>query len=352
MLDEGSVNLRLGDSDLLVVSGDEVLSLLEGTESEIIQIVKNAYQAHSRRETVVPFSSFLLFPHQPNNRIIALPAYLGGTSNSAGIKWVSSFPDNIEHGSDRASAILVLNSMSTGRPKALMEGSIISAMRTAASAVLAAKTLQTTDIHVAGLVGCGVINFEIARFLLTTNPEISALLLFDQDPQRAVRFKQKFERLSQTIEVRVVENLGQILQNTSLVSFATTAANPYVADLSVCPHGTVILHISLRDLTSSAILSCENIVDDVDHVSRAQTSIHLAEQSTGNRSFIRSTLGEILNGTTPRSDPDRVVVFSPFGLGILDVALGEFALDRALAKGRGHVVPSFFPASWNRIYSA
>jgi N-[(2S)-2-amino-2-carboxyethyl]-L-glutamate dehydrogenase len=110
------------------------------------------------------------------------------------------------------------------------------------------------------------------------------------------------------------------------------------------------LHVSLRDIAPELVLSNDNIVDDVDHVCRAQTSVHLAEQKTGRRDFIRGTLGEILNGQcAARSDDRDLVIYSPFGLGILDVALGEYLFQQAVAKQIGLPVPSFFPHSWKRI---
>ena len=87
--------------------------------------------------------------------------------------------------------------------------------------------------------------------------------------------------------------------------------------------------------------------DEVDHVSRAQTSIHLAEQLTGDRTSIRCTLGDRLIG---RADTRRVsssiTVFSPFGLGILDVAVGKFPYDLARKANVGSIVQSFFPQPW------
>src|SRR5262249_15029209 len=119
---------------IVIISGDEVRELLSDRERDVIRSVQSAYEIHATGDTSLPHSSFLRFPANERDRIIALPAYLGGNFNIAGIKWISSFPDNIKRNIDRASATIILNSLSTGRPQAIIEGSVISAQRTAASA--------------------------------------------------------------------------------------------------------------------------------------------------------------------------------------------------------------------------
>jgi ornithine cyclodeaminase len=144
--------------------------------------------------------------------------------------------------------------------------------------------------------------------------------------------------------VRVAASLEAVLESSPLVSFATTAIRPHVRTLRACPRGATILHISLRDLAPEVILACDNVVDDVDHVCRAQTSIHLAEQAEGTRSFIRCTLADILEGRAHASQGDeKITVFSPFGLGILDLAVAKLVLEAAVAHDKGMLVHGFLP---------
>ncbi len=336
----------MNDDDILILSGDEIISILSGREIEIMNTVQRAYEAHSKGSSSLPHSTFLHFPGEPANRIIALPAFLDDEFQVAGVKWIASFPANRNAGLDRASAVLVLNSIRTGRPQAIIEGSIISAKRTAASAALAARCLHSSqEDSPIGLIGCGLINLEIARFLSADRPGLERFLVFDTNKDNARQFKVKAEELL-GIDIDTAQDVDSVLRGCSLLSFATTAIEPHISDLSPCPPGTTVLHVSLRDLTPEAILSCENIVDDISHVCRARTSVHLAEMQTGNRDFIRCTLADVLMGTVARPPAHAKVIFSPFGLGILDLAVGKLACDMAKKQGRGQIIGSFVPLPW------
>ena len=338
----------LHDGDIAILRGAEVRSLLTGRELDVIQAVRMAYETHGGGDSSLPHSNFLRFPGQPQDRIIALPAYLGGECRIAGIKWVSSFPDNLHLGVDRASAVVILNSPQTGRPEAVLEGSVISAKRTAASAALAAQCLvKGNKVGRVGMIGCGLINFEIARFLSAVFPEVETFVLFDKDETRAKQFQNKSQRTFNKVEVEIAKDVNAVLRDSPLISIATTALTPYIGELHECPRGSTILHISLRDLTPDVILSCDNVVDDIDHVCRAQTSVHLAEQLVGGRDFIRCTLPDILRGrSAARNGPETISVFSPFGLGILDLAVAKLVRDLALQQGLETVIGSFLPSSW------
>lgn len=333
------------EEPVLILGAAEVEELTRGREHAVLDAVRRAYLAHGRGQTELPHSTFLRFPNDPANRIIALPAYLGDGFELAGMKWIASFPANVGRGLPRASAVLVLNSCATGVPTAILESSLISAQRTAASAALAAGALVARPPREAGLIGTGQINQEVARFLRVSLPTIERFVLFDLDSARASACA---ARLSQRLgtAVEVAPDLATLLAGCPLVCFATTASEPHVADLSDCPPGATILHLSLRDLAPAAILAGDNVVDDPDHVSRASTSIELAERSCGDRRFIRATLAEVLEGTAPpRREAGGVTIFSPFGLGILDLAVGQLVVEEARRTGAGRWLPDFLPRS-------
>jgi ornithine cyclodeaminase len=322
--------------DLLVLGSRDVGALLEGRELDVVDAVRTAYLLHGRGESHLPLSTFLTLP-DPTTRIIALAAHLGGDEPVAGIKWVASFPGNVDKGLPRASAVVILNSLDTGRPVALLEGARINAARTAASAALAASVLAAAPSSL-GMIGCGVINREILRYTMLLCPSIERVVVHDARPESAAAYAGE---LSQSgVKADTAPSIEAVCADCELVSFATTAGTPHVGAEAIHAGVETILHVSLRDLDPMTLARCDNVVDDVDHVLRANTSLHLAEQQLGRRSFIRATLAQVLEGAPARAGIGPTV-FSPFGLGVLDLAVAQLLANQAAAQGAGHTLQDF-----------
>lgn len=326
-----------------VISGAQVQHMLQGRENQIVELVEATYRLHSAGESVNPPSFFLRFPDRPSSRIIALPASIGGQVRVDGLKWVSSFPENVAAGIPRASAVLILNDHDTGYPFACLESSIISATRTAALAASAADWLsrgrwRPTRV---GFFGVGLIARYIHTFLAATGWSFDEIGVHDLSAASAAGFCGYLERSGTASRITVHDSAEQLIRSGDLVVFATVAGQPHVSDLSWFAHHPLVLHVSLRDLAPEIVLASTNIVDDIEHCLKANTSPHLAEQLTGNRDFLHGTLDDVMAGrvTVPA---DRPVVFSPFGLGVLDLAVGKYVYDEVVRSGELHVVDDFF----------
>src|SRR5918994_1556299 len=322
-----------------VISGAQVQRALQGREKEIVELVEATHRLHGAGDSVNPPSYFLRFPDRPSARIIALPASIGGDVRVDGIQWISSFPDNVAAGIPRASAVLILNDHDTGYPFACMEASVISATRTAASAAAAAEWLsrgrsRPTRI---GFFGVGLIARYIHTYLAGTGWSFDEIGVHDLSADSAAGFAGYLEQSGTTGRVTVHGSAEEMIRSSDLVVFATVAGQPHVTDPSWFDHHPLVLHVSLRDLAPEILLEATNLVDDVEHCLKADTSPHLVEQLTGSRDFLDGTLDEVMTGqvTVPA---DRPVIFSPFGLGVLDLAVGRYVYDTVAASGELHVI--------------
>jgi len=323
-----------------VVPGKVAKDILDTSATTVVDLVRDAYLRHDAGSTVNPDSYFLRFPEKPEARIIALPAFVElAESPVAGIKWVSSFPANVADGIPRASAVLILNDYATGYPVALLEAATISAVRTAASAAVAAAAIGR---HVPGdgriaMIGAGVIARTILRYLTATDYPVTDVLVHDLSSESAGCLA-RFAAQELGIAARPVQTVEEALAAQTVIT-ATTAAQPYITQ-PLRP-GQVALNISLRDFDPAVILAADNFFDDVEHCMKAGTSPHLAETATGGRAFVSGTLADVLNGRV-RPSASRPTVFSPFGLGVLDLAVGQFVLTAARERGMTMEVPDFF----------
>jgi N-[(2S)-2-amino-2-carboxyethyl]-L-glutamate dehydrogenase len=326
-----------------VVSGAQVQRVLRGREQQTVELIEAAYRLHAAGDSVSPPSYFLRFGDRPSARIIALPASIGAGMQVDGLKWISSFPDNVAAGIPRASGVLILNDPGTGYPFACMEASVISATRTGALAASAADWLSRGRPRATrvGFFGTGLIARYVHTFLAATGWSFDDVGVHDLSDDSAAGFSAYLKRAGARGRITVHERAEQLIRSSDLVVFATVAGRPHVGDASWFEHNPLVLHVSLRDLAPEVVLASSNFVDDVEHCLRADTSPHLAEQRTGDRRFLDGTLDDVIAGRV--SVPaDRPVVFSPFGLGVLDLAVGKYVYDRLAASGDLQVVGDFF----------
>src|SRR3989454_5986977 len=177
--------------ELSIINGKTVCDIIRAHRAECIDVVRDAYLAHADGHSVNPDSNFLRFPEKPDCRIIALPAFVGNGCGVAGLKWIASYPGNVQRGFPRASAVLILNSYETGYPFAILESSGLSAARTAASAVLAAYWLngRSRRAQSLGIVGTGFIARYVYDFLVDTGWDIDEGRLCDTSPAEAEKFR-------------------------------------------------------------------------------------------------------------------------------------------------------------------
>jgi N-[(2S)-2-amino-2-carboxyethyl]-L-glutamate dehydrogenase len=181
----------------------------------------------------------------------------------------------------------------------------------------------------------------IHTFLAGTGWSFDQIGVHDLSADSAAGFHTYLEQSGTAGRVRVHEGAEGLIRSSDLVVFATVAASPHVREVSWFAHNPVVLHVSLRDLAPQILLGSTNVVDDVEHCLKANTSPHLVEQLTGNRDFLLGTLDDVMAGRV-RVPADRPVIFSPFGLGVLDLAVGKYVYDTVVSCGDLHIIEDFF----------
>lgn len=316
-----------GRGELAVVGEAAVTRALDDAGQEVVSWVAEAYRGFGDGRFTCPPSTFLHFP-DPTNRIIGLPARLGDPHHVAGLKWVSSFPGNRDRGWPRASALQLINDAQTGHVIACVEATAISAARTAASAALAANLLWKAPSASVGFIGTGPIARTILAYLSSSPLKIGQVSAYDLVTDHAAAFLEAVPDITPT---HLADSVAEVVPNTDIVVFATTASSPHVGSEVGFRPGQLVLHVSLRDLAPEVILDANNVVDSLPHCQREKTSTALAEEVAGHHDFVNAEIHEVLDGKEVARD--RPIIFSPFGLGVLDLYLAWQLLHQGRMTG-------------------
>jgi ornithine cyclodeaminase len=305
--------------DLLFLTREQIETYFLQNIEQAFHEIKQAYRAFREGKATNPPSSFLWYDETNKSRIIALPACIEkGDKKTLGIKWISSCPNNIKHDLPRASALIILNDDVTGFPVAVLEGATISALRTALSALIAVEHLHPgKTIETLGIVGCGRIASQVVSCLRALGWTVNSILLYDLDKERSTGFASKV-----CPDAISCQTLEEVTLMSSVLLLTTTAVTPYLFETESFKKDAVILNLSLRDLGPAVILDAFNIVDDIEHVLHANTSPHLAFLQCGHKRFIHGVLTSLMDGEM-EIENHKIKIFSPMGMGILDLALAN-----------------------------
>jgi ornithine cyclodeaminase/alanine dehydrogenase len=151
---------------------------------------------------------------RPDAFIHAMPAYIPSLQ-SAGMKWVSGYPDNQRKGLPYITGLLLLNDPETGVPIAIMDCTWITAKRTGAATAVAAKYLARPDSTTVGIVACGVqgrSNLEALTCLF----KIKKVKAYDLYPEIAERYAREMSK-ALNVAIEPVKRLAEAVQGLDLV---------------------------------------------------------------------------------------------------------------------------------------
>lgn len=158
--------------------------------SEIINQLEIAFAEKAEGRVEMPPKPGI-HPGDSDNFIHAMPAYIPAMK-SAGVKWVSGFPQNQERGLPYISGLLILNDTETGLPISVMDCVWVTAKRTGAATAIAAKHLARPDSSVVGILGCGVQGRSNIEALSVDFP-LKQVMAYDIVPEVAAKYAAEIE---------------------------------------------------------------------------------------------------------------------------------------------------------------
>jgi ornithine cyclodeaminase len=270
-------------------------------------------------------------------RINCMPGYVGGDVDTAGIKWIGSAPGNIKQGLPRASALTILNDPVTKFPTAVMDGTVISAIRTGACGGVAIKYLAGKDAAVLGIYGAGVQSRTQMTAALTVRPSIRLVKLYDPVRERAQQFADEMSR-DRDVEIRVMDKPEDAARCVALIITATMSARPVCLHAWMNPKGLTVLNIGGVEYDDDVVLKADKTyADSIEAVvdRNGDTIAHMINEGRFPQDRYYSDLGPVINGKKEGRTGDEFIYFASVGSGLFDIAVAARVLKEAERQNIG-----------------
>jgi alanine dehydrogenase len=304
----------------------------------VIKAVERAFRLQGENLTQMPPKIYLHLDKFSGD-FRAMPAYLQRIE-ACGIKWVSVHAKNNRKGLPTVMATIILSDPRCGYALAIMDGTLITNLRTGACGAIAAKYLARKDSSSVGLVGCGV---QAKYQLLALNKlfDIKKVYVWGNERSCAEKFLKESKDFKLNIEIR--EKISDCVKDADIVVTTTPVHKPIVkADW--IKQGTHINAIGAdakgkEELQPALLKKAKIIIDD------RRQAIHSGEINVPiSRGIIKpkdiyASLSEVITGKKKgRANSKEITIFDSTGLAIQDIAVADLVYKSALKKGVGEFV--------------
>lgn len=293
----------------------------------------------------------------PDRRFMAMPAYLGGKFDMAGMKWYGSNVENKEKGLPRSILTLILNDKDTGAPRAFMSANILSAYRTGAVPGVGFKYFAREEASTIGIVGPGVMSKTALAAAMAVRPSLKTVKVKGRGKASLDNFIAHVKEEYPGVEAYAVETIEEAVRDSDIVSVSTSsptgdpAQYPYIAEEWIKPGAIIESTAALRFDDEFIIHRARTVTDNIKLYEAWEEEMKPDAYNTIPIPAVRvmdliaegkmkleqvDDLGDVLLGNIPvHRKEDEIVIYSVGGMPVEDVAWGTIIYRNALKKGIG-----------------
>ncbi|MEW5691944.1 MAG: 2,3-diaminopropionate biosynthesis protein SbnB [Candidatus Hydrogenedentota bacterium] len=300
---------------------------------ETIDIIEKAVRCLDTKDFAQPIKPYLRY-RDLTNRIIAMPAFVGGEINLAGIKWIASFPKNIDKGIPRAHSVVVLNNPDTGEPIAIINTALLSIIRTSSVTglmiryYLKERPLKNIKIGLTGWGPIGRHHYKMCTELL--QDKIDKISIFDIREIDSDTIKGPYKN-----KTSIVKTWQEAFRDMDIFITCTVSKAPYVDEKP--KDGSLQLNVSLRDYKVNILdYTKAIIVDDWEEVCREKTDIEMMHLQRGLKKEDTKSIADVVCHNAMALYPTNMsIMFNPMGMAVFDISIARYYFDKAKSLGIG-----------------
>ncbi len=361
--------LYLSEPDMVKAGVKDMKQCVEVMERLLVMLNKGDYvmggKNHNSHGCMIMFPDDPQFPGMPKNaderRFMAMPAYLGGEYQMAGMKWYGSNVENKKQGLPRSILMMMLNDKDTGAPLALMSANLVSSYRTGGIPGVGAKYLARKDAKTVAIVGPGVMGKTSLAAFVSVCPHLDTLKIKGRGQKSIDSFIEFTKKECPQIKnITVCDTLEEAVRDSDIISMTTVvrddvASFPYINGEWVKKGALISMPSAARFDDEFLAKKCKLVVDNAKlyeaweeeypYPTYPQVQIvgtkftDLVHDGLIQASDIIDITDVIQGKHTGRESDDEIIVYSVGGMPVEDIAWGGTVYRNALAKGIGVKLP-------------
>jgi N-[(2S)-2-amino-2-carboxyethyl]-L-glutamate dehydrogenase len=358
--------IYLSEPDMIRAGVTDMATCVDTMEEMFALLYRGDYRmagpSNNSHGSVLIFPESSPFPDMPkpttDRRFMAMPAYLGGSFRTAGMKWYGSNIQNREKGLPRSILTFVLNDADTGAPLAFMSANLLSAYRTGAVPGVGARHLARKDSRVVGILGPGVMARTSLSAFMAVCPNIDTVKVKGRGQANVKSFigwvKETYPQITR---IQVVETDEAIVRDSDIATFCASVATgdpslyPLVKREWVNPGTFLSMPAPCSIDAGMEAPEIRKVLDNTGLYECYQEEIpgpvHPIIPSVGVRYFdlvkegrvkreSLEDLGKIVARDAPgRRNDDEIIILSVGGMAVEDVAWGTVVYRNAIKRGIG-----------------
>lgn len=310
------------------------------TLEDVMESVEKAYEMHRNGDYLMP-DRFIA--QKEKDMMLYMPCF---SSEYVGTKMLAEFPGNPAKGLPYLSGFMILNDGPTGQPRAIMNGSVLTAMRTGAVGGVGVKYLSKKDSKSVGLIGCGMQGLHQVMYACAVRP-IKDVYLFDAFNKNLEGFIERLKAKlnNDEIQIHVCENSDEAVRNSDILISATQATDPVYSNDPELLKGKCFVAIGSwrperRELPDAIFSLINNVYTELPYACEETGDLRIPLE-TGvlkqeNVKYMEDLIFDVKHGK--EHEHNETTFFKSVGMGLFDLCAAQLVYEKAIEKGIGQKI--------------
>lgn len=320
---------------MIVIPEHDVLHCV--TYADVIKAIEESFFVYEKKEFTMPHRMHI---DHGKNTLLIMPCF---GKDYFGTKLVTVYPDNVGTNTPVVNGVVVLNNSHNGEPLALINGRILTAMRTGAVGAVSVKHLSPDNASKLGIIGAGVQAFYQVMSAATVR-ELTDITILSTNSRTGEAFEKKVKEHLPGINTYVAKSAEELLENSQIVITATTAVTPVLPEQEDLLRGKHFVGIGsfkpdVREFPKSLYGIINKVYVDTEHaVTESGDVCYPLQQKWITHGQIQTLGSYMMQEKDREAVNNETTLFKSVGMALFDLVVSRLIYEKAMEKGLGKKV--------------